>query len=658
MQRTRFIEGAPSGGGGEKELLGPALTALGVVFGDIGTSPIYAYETALGQPGAAGNATGVASLVIWTVFLVVSVKYALVVMRADYHGEGGIFALVALLRERWSAAAKGGARALPRPVVWLGIAGAAMLLGDGAITPAVSVLSAVEGFAAVRPELAPFSTHTAFAILCVLFFVQRFGTGGLGAIFGPVMLVWFLALGSLGISALLHAPEALLALNPLCALELLHSAGWRAWPVIGAAVLAITGAEALYADLGHFGRPPILRAWRWIVFPALVLNYLGQAAVVLREPSLADNANLFFHLAQPGFARLAFVVLATIATIIASQALISAVFSLTSQAMDLGFLPRLQVLHTSHRHRGQIYVPVVNFLLGAVCLLLVVAFRTSEALASAYGIAVTAAMVATSIVFCIALAASGRIPRPAVFGICSALLLLDVPLFLSTLGKFFEGGFVPVVLALFLGALMISWIRGRELVRAAMRFGSISIEALAARMDSGEIARSAGTEVFVVRRPIPEHAIACILEQVRRLNILAERVVILLLDPDWADPREACGEVKVARHPGGLWVFRGRHGYMARPDVPGFLSKAGDGGDFAHFPESTFYVIAREFIVSCPRSLFPTWQRRLFGFMARNVLPSPEALRIPSDRLIVYTWLLRMPAPGAEPGNPCPKNPA
>jgi len=608
--------------------------ALGVVFGDIGTSPLYAYETALEEAGGAGAAVGVASLIIWTVFLVVNVKYALVIMRADFHGEGGIFALMAILRER--------GRALSGAIVGLAVLGAAMLLGDGAITPAVSVLSAVEGFAAVYPGWGHFSMPLALGILLVLFAAQRFGTGGLGGIFGPVMLVWFVVIGGTGGAAVATAPSVLTALNPLHAVHLLAVAGWQALPVVGAAVLAITGAEALYADLGHFGRAPILRSWRFVVLPALVLNYLGQAALVVRDPALATDPNLFFHLAPPGAPRAAMAVLATFATVIASQALISAVFSLTSQAMDLGFLPRIHVYHTSREHRGQLYVPVVNFLLGGVCLLLVAVFRTSEALANAYGIAVTAAMAATSIVFCVVLFSAPRVPKPAAWLVLAGLLALDLPLFASTLTKFLEGGFVPVLIAVAVGALMFSWIRGRELVRKATSYSNIGTDGLSARLASGTIPRVPGTEVFIVRRPFPQHGVACILEQARRVKILAENVVILLLDPNWADPREDCGAVHVESLPGGLWIIRAEHGYMTEPDVPEMMQKAGGLAGFLYQPDETFFVVAREIIIACPQNAMPRWQRHLFAFMARNIVPGPHYLRIPPDRLILYTWLLRL----------------
>lgn len=614
-----------------------ALMALGVVFGDIGTSPLYAFETALAIAGA-GSAVGVASLILWTIFLVVTVKYAAVVMRADYHGEGGIFALMALLRASKCLRVGSG---LMVPLV---VFGAAMLLGDGAITPAISVLSAVEGFAAVHPAWAAYSQHAALGILAVLFLAQRFGTGRLGGVFGPVMLVWFICLAATGAVQIAGCPAVFRALDPREAVRLLGGAGWGAWAIVGAAVLAVTGAEALYADLGHFGRKPILRAWRLLVFPALILNYLGQAALVIRTPEAATDPNLFFLLVPGGLPRAAMAVLATIATVIASQALISAVFSLTSQAMDLGFLPRFFVRHTSSRVKGQIYIPLVNFVLGATCLFLVVAFRQSSSLANAYGIAVTGAMVVTSIAFGAVLFSRPDLPKWRSIALLAALLALDLPLFGSCLTKLFEGGFVPVLLAVAVAAVMLTWRRGRGIIRQSMRFGAVSPEELAHRLETGGFQRVHGTQIFVVRRPNPEHAVASILEQYRRVKVLGRQLVILLLDPEWANPTENVGGVAASPLGGGLWVVRATHGYMVEPDVPAMIRKAEEQSDgrLAIDPDDSFYVVARELIVTCPENVMSGWQRSLFAFMSRNVVPGPNYLHIPPDHLLIYTWLLRL----------------
>ena len=621
---------------------GMVLLALGIVFGDIGTSPLYAFQTALGATGigagGAGGALGVASLIVWTLFLVVTVKYVLLVMRADYQGEGGIFALMALLRDagifkenRW------------RLLTGLMIFGAALLFGDGAITPAISVLSAVEGLASVHPGLAQFSLPAATLILTILFIAQRYGTGRLGGIFGPIMLLWFVSLAAMGAVQIWLAPQVLYALNPHPGLLLLEQGGWKAWAIVGAVVLAVTGAEALYADLGHFGRAPILSAWRWIVFPALILNYLGQAALVMRTPLAAVNPNLFFLLAPHGWLRAALVILATLATVIASQALISGVFSLSSQAMDLGFLPRFFVRHTSATTRGQIYIPLVNSLLGLACLMLVLNFRTSAALANAYGIAVTGAMAITSVAFAAVAWACWKRPVWQCVLLLTGLLCLDVPLFGACLTKLFEGGFVPVLVAAGVGLVMLTWRKGRAIVRRSMSLGAIPVEELGVRLENEPFRRSEGTEVSIVRRPNPEHAVARILEQYRRVKILGSQLVILLLEPSWKNPMEKVQEITIQEFRGGLWQVQAVHGYMVEPDVPLIMQRASEqtGGRLAFDLNDTFFVVAREIVISSPEKEMRSWQRHLFAFMSRNVVPGPNYLCVPADRLIIYNWLLR-----------------
>lgn len=524
------------------------------------------------------------------------------------------------------------------------IVGAALLFGDGAITPAISVLSAVEGIEAVNPRLAPFALPAAIVILAALFFVQRFGTGGLGRVFGPVMLVWFLALGVLGGAQLLLHPDALQALNPMHGLALLAGDLPRAGAIIGAVVLAVTGAEALYADMGHFGRPAILRAWRWVVFPSLILNYLGQAAHVLRVPESAVDPNLFFLLAPTGGLREALVVLATAATVIASQALISGVFSLANQAMDLGYLPRLFVRHTSASARGQIYVPVINYLLGAMCLLLVLGFRSSSALAGAYGVAVTGAMIITTIAFAVFMVVVWRKPVWLSAAVLAGLLMIDLPLFLACLGKLLDGGLVPVFIAGAGTVVMLTWFKGRDYVHRAMAFGAVSVDTLGARMERGEFERSPVTQVFLVRKPIPDAAVASILEQYRRVKVIGEKVVILLLMPRWSNPHAPIVAIDTRRVARNFWVVSAAHGYMIEPDAPAILRQAAElsGGDLEIDLDNTFFVTTHEMIIADGHGEMPGWQRDLYSFMSRNVLPGPDYLRIPPDRLLVYNWMLRL----------------
>lgn len=619
---------------------GGALLALGIVFGDIGTSPLYAFETAVVAAGGTGPAAlGVASLIVWTLMLVVTVKYGLLVMRADYHGEGGIFALLALLRNSAHLNNRSG-----RWLTVLLVFGAALLFGDGAITPAISVLSAVEGIEAVRPDLAHLALPVAVLILAGLFLVQRFGTGRLGWVFGPVMALWFIALGALGVWQILSAPEVLHALNPVHGLRLLATSGIQGAAIVGAVVLAVTGAEALYADMGHFGRPAILHAWRMLVFPALILNYLGQAAHVLRFPSSAADPNLFFLLAPDGGIRVGMLVLATAATIIASQALISGVFSLANQAIDLGYLPRLFVKHTSASTRGQIYIPLVNAVLGSICILLVLGFRTSGALAGAYGIAVTGAMVITSIAFATVTIAVWKRPIWQGALLLAGLLAIDLPLFLSCLGKLFDGGLVPVLLAIVVSTLLITWRKGRDLVHQTMAFGAVSVEELALRLERGDYRRTPCTQVFLVRKPMPDQAVASILEQYRRVKVIGEKLVILLLNPGWSDPHNPIQSVDVEKLGANFWVVRASHGFMVEPNAPNILGRAiaESGGSLPVELGDAFFVTSHDVIVADSHCRMPAWQRALLAFMSRNVIPGPDYLGIPADRLLVYNWMLRV----------------
>jgi KUP system potassium uptake protein len=625
---------------------GLTLLALGVVFGDIGTSPLYAFETALSIAGA-DAAIGVASLICWTLFVVVGIKYVLLVTRADYHGEGGILALMALL-----FGGKPGPSENRRLLALMLVFGAALLFGDGAITPAISVLSAIEGLGTLDPAWSRLSVPISVAILAGLFLVQRFGTGRLGGVFGPVMLLWFLVLGTMGALEVMRMPSVLAALDPRHGAMLLVSGGWTAWAIVGAVVLAVTGAEALYADLGHFGRLPIVRAWRLVVFPALLLNYLGQAAFALRHPEHALDENLFFLLVPGESWRAALVVLATLATIIASQALISGVFSLASQAMDLGYLPRMHVRHTSAASRGQIHIPVINALLGAICIALVLAFRSSDALAAAYGIAVTGAMAITSIAY-VRVMNRRRGLRWWLGGpLLAGLLVVDLSLFGACLTKIAEGGYVPLLIAAAATTMLLVWRKGRDLVRQSLTGEIRTPASLAARLPREPITRVPGSVAFVVRLGDVEYASARVLEHCRHTHVLAEDAIILLLDPEWSDPYATAANVRIERFDAGLWVVEANHGYMVEPDAPAMLAEAmrifatsggqPNGDRPAIDLASTIFVVAEEVILTSTRKQMPRWQRFLFGFMARNALPGPDYLNIPPDRLIVYTWLRRL----------------
>ena len=613
-----------------------AVLALGVVFGDIGTSPLYAYQLAVSIAGAEA-ALGVVSLIIWTLFSVVWVKYVMLVMRADYHGEGGIFALMARIFDGHpkGAASRG-------VMACLLVFGAALLFGDGAITPAVSVLSAVEGLASLNADWGRYSLPLAVVILGGFFYAQRFGTSRLGGIFGPVMLVWFVVLAAMGAWHIGDCPEVLQALNPVHGARLLATGGWGAWALVGAVVLAVTGAEALYADLGHFGRKPIVAGWRLIVFPSLILNYLGQAALVMKNPANATETNLFFLMMPEGHLRGALVVLATAATIIASQALISGVFSLASQAMDLGYLPRFYVRHTSAETRGQIYIPVLNSLFGIACILLVLGFRTADALAGAYGIAVTGAMAVTSAAFFVVLRAEPGVSRVWSVLVLMGLLSLDLPLLGACLTKIADGGIVPLALALAVAAVMLTWRKGRDLVHGHLLANPLGTQELADKMAAESFRRVPGTQVFVMRQIDPEFAVARILEQYRRTQVLPENVVILLLDAGWGNPFAEAENITIKKHAAGLWEASARHGYMNEPDVPLILQKCAEQAGESGWKTPVFHILAQELIVTCSNKQMRRWEKKLFGFLSRNVLPGPDYLSIPADSLIIYNWLLRL----------------
>ena len=502
------------------------VSALGVVFGDIGTSPLYAFQVALNaSPETIPEASlGVASLIIWSLLAIVTCKYVLLVTRADYKGEGGMFALLALLGGKDPPS-----RRLRMPFFMLLLMfGAALLYGDGCITPAISVLSAVEGLKDFAPQLTAFVLPITLAILLALFAVQRFGTGPLGALFGGIMLLWFVTLGLGGLVQILQAPEVLAALNPMRALGAVAHGGLRTAFLLGGVVLAVTGVEALYADMGHFGRPAISRAWHCIVLPSLILNYLGLAAIAIRHPG-ASREGIFFQMVPQGIPTLLLILLATLATIIASQALISGVFSLTAQARDLGLLPRFLVCHTSSAQRGQVYLPVINWHLAAACLLLVISFRSSGNLAAAYGLAVTTTMVITSIAFGLVVVRVWHHP-PWVGGSVTAILLcLELPFFLSSLVKFADGGWFPIAIACALMALMLTCHKGRALIRAQMLSTPCSRKVLEAELSSGRIPRVPGTCVIVTSNPDPRYAIARCFESMRRCGCLREKVILLSL---------------------------------------------------------------------------------------------------------------------------------
>ena len=609
------------------------LAALGVVFGDIGTSPLYALQTAVSLTGAT-HAVAVASLIILTVILVVSVKYATILMKQDYKGQGGVFALCALLKS--SRAGK----PLGFGIIAVVAFGASLLLGDGTLTPAISVLSAVEGIVTIHPALGQYAPGVSILILILLFAFQQFGTGRLGLIFGPVVLIWFLTLAAMGIPQIVEHPSILQALNPLCGLSLIISSGWHALIIMGAVALAVTGAEALYADLANFGKGPILRAWYLIVLPSLMLNYLGQAAYLDSHPGAATQTGLFFLL-SPMALRGPLVALATAATVIASQALITAVFTLCRQAKSLDLFPPLLTRHTNSKVRDQIYIPTMNLLLGGACVLLVAFFQNSASLANAYGVAVTGAMVVTSVLWgAVMLSRTGESHLKTGLILC-CLLSLDLSLFLSCMTKFFAGGYIPFCFALATMAVMFSWNRGKQIINDSMK-GCPAPGKLGEMLAAGNAPRVPGTRVYITRERSHEHSVYSVLEFQRRTASTAETVVILMIPSTWSSPNQVIGDPVVKKHAGGLWEITVPHGYMVDSDVPASLWAASEAshGEFTFDPESTFYIFPKEFLAPDTDSGMLRWQRRIFAFLVRNVV-LPDALRIPAEKLIVYFSYVR-----------------
>jgi KUP system potassium uptake protein len=616
------------------------VSALGVVFGDIGTSPLYAFQAALNAspdtvPEAALDA---ASLILWSLLAIVTCKYVLLVMSADYKGEGGIFALLALLGGKDPPS-----RRLRLPFFMLLLMfGAALIYGDGCITPAISVLSAVEGLKDFAPQLTAFVLPITLVILLLLFAVQRIGTGPLGAFFGGIMLFWFITLGVGGLVQILQAPEVFAALDPRRALGAIVHGGPRTAFVLAGVVLAVTGVEALYADMGHFGRRAVSRAWHCIVLPSLILNYLGLAAIAIRHPGTAREGSLFFQMVPQGIATLLLVVLATLATIIASQALISGVFSLTAQARDLGLLPRFLVQHTSRKQHGQVYLPVINWHLAVACLLLVIAFRSSANLAAAYGLAVTGTMVITSIAFGLVVVRVWRHPPWIGWSVTTVLLCLELPFFLSSLVKFAEGGWFPIAIACILMAVMLTWHKGRALIRAQMLSNPCSTKALQAELSSARILRVPGTCVIITSNPEPRYAIARCFEWMRRSGCLREKVILLSLVGTAQSHINMEERLEVTPLAPSLWHVISYHGYMQGSDAPKILMEASKRMGCVLDNNDTFFVLPREMIVEYTGKEMPVWQRKLFGALSRNMSYAPDYFFIPCTQIIGFNWMLKV----------------
>ncbi len=600
-----------------------ALSALGVVFGDIGTSPLYTFKTILGTADKSPDAAavlGALSLVLWTLFIITSVKYVLFAMRVDNDGEGGILALMALL----------GVKKQHRPsIVALGLFGAALIYGDGAITPAISVLSALEGLNMATPALQPYVVPAAVVILLALFAIQSKGTAAIGQLFGPVMLTWFVVMAAMGIFGIARHPAVFAALNPVYGLSYLFSSGFTGFLVLGAVFLCVTGAEALYADMGHFGAGPIKLAWFGIVFPSLILNYAGQAALVI--DGAPTDGNIFFRLCPDGLL-LPLILLATVATIIASQSIITGAFSMTRQAIQLGWLPRLQIKQTSSEGYGQIYVGVVNWMLMMVTLGLTIGFGKSDNLASAYGIAVSLTMLMTSALLFIAMREIWQWSLLAAGAVAAFFLIIDGAFFLANLTKVAEGGYVPLILAITVYGIMWIWHRGAAAVSDRLREALIPVPEFLARIAEKKIPRVPGTAVFPTRTE--QGTPPVMLWHVKHNRALHEHVVVLrveVLSVPWVSSADRIRLSEVAPN---FWRVEARYGFMERPHIPDLLTRSKALGCTVDVSDVTYYVGHETVIAREDGKGLPAWQERLFALMERNAQHVSDFFSLPNDQVV------------------------
>ncbi|HYL01118.1 MAG TPA: KUP/HAK/KT family potassium transporter [Steroidobacteraceae bacterium] len=599
-----------------------AVGALGVVFGDIGTSPLYTFKTVLDLTGA-GNAPvilGVVSLLVWTLIIVTGVKYAGLALRFDNDGEGGILALMALL----------GVKRYRRPlIVAVGLFGAALIYGDGAITPAISVLSALEGLGIVERSLQPYVLPLTALVLLALFLVQPLGTARIGRAFGPVMAVWFVTIAVLGVFGVARHPGVLWALNPWYGLEYLRHGGHAAFAVLGGVFLCVTGAEALYADMGHFGARPIKLSWGALVFPSLVLNYAGQGAIVLAGAPTAGN--IFYRLCPAGLL-VPLVLLSTVATIIASQSIITGAFSMTRQAIQLGWMPRLKIVQTSDQGYGQIYVGTVNWLLMIATVTLALAFRKSENLAGAYGIAVSATMLLTTALLYTAMRDIWKWRLVASLSVAAVFFAVDGAFFASNLLKLLDGGYVPLLLAAAVYGVMYIWHRGLAAIRERVRENPLPVAEFFAGIERDGVARVPGTAVFLTR--VRDATPPVMLWYVRHSHALHEKVIAVTLETA-SVPRVAPEQrIQLAQPVRNYWVASACYGFMERPDLPKLMQQLAARGCGVVPGKLTYFVGSERVVPRTDGRGLPRWLEAVFSVLLRNSMHLPDYLSVPRDRLV------------------------
>ena len=602
------------------------LGVLGIVYGDIGTSPLYAVKASLAHFPAGSvlraDILGILSLIFWSLVLVVTVKYVVLIMRADNRGEGGILALTTLAQRVCINPRTRHALGL------VGIVGACLFFGDGVITPAISVLSAVEGLEISAPGLKPYVLPIAAIVIVILFAMQWRGTATVGRVFGPIMAVWFLVLGLLGLAEIIRHPSVLAALSPTYGLWFCIQHGWMAFVVLGSVVLAVTGTEALYADMGHFGRRPIQVAWTWFVLPCLTLNYFGQGALIISDRSALENP---FYFLCPESLRLGLVVLATLATVIASQAMISGAYSMTRACMQLGILPRLTVRHTSASEEGQIYLPQVNALLVVGVLILVMTFKDSDHLAAAYGIAVTGTFFCTSILAAVVFRHQFGWSRWSAIGVFGAFALVDLIFFASNVMKIVEGGWVPLVFGGMLIALMTSWQRGRALLFARWQQDSLPLASFLARLPASRTIRVPGLAVFLSGNP--DFVPGALLHNLKHNKVLHERVLFVNVKNDDVPEIAAAKRMVLTELAPGIHRVTLHYGFLESPNIPRALEDLNAQG-VKFDPMTASYFLGRELLVAATVPKMPLWRLWLFLVMARNAVPVTEFFRIPPDRVV------------------------
>ncbi len=603
-----------------------ALAALGVVFGDIGTSPLYTMKEVFAVsphpvPLTHDNVFGILALILWSFIMVVSLKYTVFVMRADNNGEGGIMALLALASRNIKGERK-------RLVMYAGIIGACMFYADGMITPAISVLSAVEGMEVAAPGLDQFIVPITLAVLFALFWLQSKGTAVAGALFGPVMLLWFGTLAALGVANIMHEPRVLEALNPLYAIQFFIHAPWVAFVALGSVVLAVTGVEALYADMGHFGPKPIRYAWFGFVLPALILNYFGQGALVLHDAEAIKNP---FYLMAPEWMLYPLITLATLATVIASQAVISGAFSISAQALQLGYLPRMRILHTSEQQKGQIYMPYINWSLMIAVMALVVGFGSSGDLAAAYGIAVTGNMLFTTLLAGIVFHGIWRWSWPRTIALISIFLIIDLAFFSANILKIPDGGWVPILIGIVIFTLMTTWKSGRGLLLERLRDEAMLLEPFIDAIGAHPPQRVHGTGIFMT--PNPHGVPHAMLHNLKHNKILHERNILLtvnIADVPYIEERSRLG-LEELRH--GFYRITVNYGFKDDPDLPGDLELTKQLGLELDTMETSFFI-GKETLFVNRSSGMAYWRNKLFVGMFRNADSITNQFKLPPNRVI------------------------